>query len=276
VWEVRSGTLSRSIRAQVVREHEVHTIERDGVVIKKLDRVRDIPSKIATIDVSEDNAIVAAVSANNTVSISSLATGDVLRKLPAESSVTGAYFLTDNKTLATVHAWRNEGTKPFSFWKFATGTETGQLSSKGDAIGIGVVAISKDRKIIAGTMGHSALFADATIRLWSMTDRRQLPSIVPLESDGFGCALALSPTGDRLAVVSETNRLVVWDVATRARAAELELGKPDTPTQLSAVRYSSDGNKIAVLANEYRRVGNGHYEGVRQRLVIVDVLARSN
>jgi WD40 repeat protein len=276
VWNAREGKLVHAIRAHVVRERKVHTIERDGKVIENVDEVRDVPSRITSVDFSGDGKLVAAVAGGDTVSISDVRSGEVVRRLSLDSAITSAHFLADGKTMVTVHAWRDGGQKPISIWDVESGKRLKQLSSGEDATGIGVVSVSNRGEILAGTMGRSEIFADPTIRLWNLAERRRLPPISPPDEDGYGVDLAVSPDGKYVAVVGFSNRLVLWSVADQARLAELEIGAKETPTELTAVRFSPDGAKLAVRANEYRAVGDGSYEGVRARMIIVDVVSAKN
>jgi WD40 repeat protein len=178
---------------------------------------------IHTVAVSPDGKMVATVS-EETVCLWNLATGRLLRQLPAEDEdVFCAAFAPDGKILALGH----QG-EAITFWDPTTGKMTGRISVKNDRVNSLAFAPDGKSLVSAGIDGNH-------LHLWDVTTRRELRKFAATEERPHH--VVFSPDGRTIA--STGDALFLWDAVTGKQLRRLE----DRPLSLA---FSPDGSLLAM------------------------------
>ena len=261
----------------------VYIVDTDGNVGRVRFNLWEIlPQHIATLEghtrfvrsvaYSPDGTILASGSADKSVKLWDVATGQNIATLNHTSSVTSVAFSPDGTTLASGSG------REIKLWDVATGRNITTL--EGHESWVPSVAFSPDGTILASGSGReiklwdvatgrniatlrhpypvdSMVFspdgttlasgswggtssADAGIvRLWDVSTRR---NIATLEGHkGRVTSVVFSPDGTILASGSDDETVKLWNVATRTNIATLEGHK----SGVQSVAYSPDGTTLA-------------------------------
>jgi WD40 repeat protein len=252
VWDAESGKLRHSIGAHVVEVHEVHRITRDGNVVLDLDETRSEPSEILSVALSPDGALVAAASSDQSISVSDAATGKVVHRIRTGSECAAIAISIDGKSLVSVRMHFAEPQPTVELWDVRTGELQRQFPpGREEHFGVRFLSLSQDDRVLAGSVGTTEFLPIPNVYLWDLKAGRQLPSITPLDGDGYATRVAVSPSGEYVASVGRTNRLVLWNVADRSRVATWEFPSTAEGPEFDSIQFSPDGKSLAVLARTY-------------------------
>jgi WD40 repeat protein len=179
---------------------------------------------------SPDGETLAAVSRDNRARAWSVTTGDLRWQADFAQSQYRLAFSRDGGTLGIV------GVAGAALHDPATGAVRHALV--GHRGRVTAIAFTPDGKE-ALTLGD-----DGTLRAFAVADGRQ--RAVTKAHDGEGRALALAPDGTRLATCGEDDRLVLWDVATRAAVWSRDVRDP------YAMAWSRDGRRLWIATLDKR------------------------
>ncbi len=112
------------------------------------------------------------------------------------------------------------------------------IASLGPAPAVWAVAISPDGATLASE--HNG-----TTRLWDLATGDSTANLEGRRGDSRFKAIAFSPDGRTLAVMSGDNTVQLWDLATETRSAELE-----HDTWIASMDFSPDGSRLAVAGGD--------------------------
>jgi len=168
---------------------------------------------------------------NGGAAISSAADGQLLKPLPAATSVGAVAFSPDGQKVATAEVGDQLDWNVVSVRDVHTGKALFSLP-KG-AGSVGSVAFSPD--------GTTLLVAgDEMVGLWN-AGNGSFEAEFPNQPNGVDSA-AFSPHGERVVTVSSDGAAAVWDAGTRAKLVDLA-----TPEAwLSSVAFDSAGDRVVV------------------------------
>lgn len=178
---------------------------------------------------SHSGKLLVSGSADHTVKLWRMADGRELRTIPAHGSWVGAVlFSPDNHVVVS-----RGGDQLINVWDIVTGHKLHAFPAAGAGGGAASIALSADGRILA------AGGANNLIRLWSLSDARELPA---LSGHGAGVeALAFSPDGTTLASADEHGSIKLWNVAA---ARELKTLTGHT-SWVDALAFAPDGRTLA-------------------------------
>jgi WD40 repeat protein/serine/threonine protein kinase len=212
VWDAATGQDLLTLKTHSKRVHEA-----GGVPIVPEGR---------GVAFSPDGRLLAAGSADDTVTIWDGATGQELRTLVHANWVNSVAFSPDGRLLASGSA-----DNTVRIWDAATGQEL--ASFREHALQVDSVAFSPDGRYVASGS------ADATVKIWDTANSKE-PFTFKGGANVVRC-VAFSPDGRRLASGDENNTVKVWDSATGQELLALK-GHPDS---VMGVAFSPDGGRLA-------------------------------
>ncbi|CAD8195753.1 unnamed protein product [Paramecium octaurelia] len=181
-------------------------------------------SSVNSVSISPDGTILASGSADNSIRMWDIKTGQLKAKLVGhENAVNQISFSPDGTILASV-----SGDRTIRLWDVKTGLLKAQLDGHSNAVL--TVCFSPDNTILASGS------ADHSVRLWDITTR-----LVKARLVGHSNSVCFSPDGTILASGSGDNSIRLWDVKTKEQKAQLN-GHRD---YVRSVCYSPDGKMLA-------------------------------
>ena len=186
-------------------------------------------SSVLSVSFSPDGATLASGSADGTIRLWDVATGDPIAALEGHTDgVWSVSFSPDGATLAS-GSWD----ETIRLWDVATGDPIAALEGHTD--GVWSVSFSPDGATLASGS------ADGTIRLWDVATG---DPIATLEGHtDWVLSVSFSPDGATLASGSEDDTVRLWDVATHTTIVTLEVeGHTDG---VWSVSFSPDGATLA-------------------------------
>lgn len=150
---------------------------------------------------SNDRSMFASTSGDRVLSISSSATGKVIRDL--ESHATGINSITYSPDGRWFASARTDSS--IRLWQVATGRELPRLT--GHAGYVNTVAFSPDSDFLASGS------RSGQVKVWDLNSS-QLAYSLPSHTNGVN-SVAFSPNGKLLAVVGMNQKIEVWDLQTK-------------------------------------------------------------
>lgn len=106
---------------------------------------------------------------------------------------------------------------------------------------VGEVAFSPVGQLLASAGGR-----DQTLRLWNVADPRHPSALATLPGQGRVKAVAFNPDGRLLASTGADNKVILWDVASRAPVATFAGHSAD----VNAVVFSADGRTLISASDD--------------------------
>ncbi|MBE9180203.1 caspase family protein [Oculatella sp. LEGE 06141] len=195
--------------------------------VQRLHRLKGHSDKVYTVAISPDGQMLASGSADQTIKIWNLQTGDLIRTLKGHTgAVWSVAFSPDNQTLVS-----GSVDKTIKLWDLESGETTRTLAGHQDWVFS--VAISPDGQMLASSS------QDKTIKLWDLQTGNELKTITG--HDDAVRAIAFSPKEPRLASASWDGTVKVWDTATGALVRTFS-GHSD---RVVSVAYNPTGDTIA-------------------------------
>ena len=185
---------------------------------------------------SPDGKLLATASDDGTARLWNPATGDCLRNLAGDGSMTvmGVAFSLDGKLLATA------GLDGARLWNPATGDCLRTLSGPGSGLRARV-AFSPDGRLLA-TTGF-----DGTPRLWNPATGDCLRTLTGHDMADLILGVAFSPDGQMLATGSSDHTARLWNPATGDCLRTLT----DHTDQVLGVAFSPDGQLLATGGSDH-------------------------
>ncbi|MCH7988460.1 MAG: hypothetical protein IID46_04825, partial [Planctomycetes bacterium] len=195
-------------------------------VVKLWQRPRNVqslkiasPNAVTAVVVSPDRKSIAFGSADNSISISNLADGKVMKTLSGHSGqVTGLQFSSDGTKL-----FSSSLDKSIRVWNVADGKQLGQFTTPSP---VNDLALNKDESqvISAG--------ADNLLRVWKLPAVAEAASKPILEIKGHTKAVTsvelISPAGTQIVSGSEDGTVRIWTLSNGKQARSMNHGGPVT------------------------------------------------
>jgi WD40 repeat protein/serine/threonine protein kinase len=175
---------------------------------------------------SPDGRLLAAGSADDTVTVWDSVSGQELRTLVHPNWVESVAFSPDGRCLATGSA-----DNTVRIWDVATGQELAAFREHAQMV-LSVTYSPDGRRVASGS-------GDATVKVWDTTNSKE-PFTFKSSASVVRC-VAYSPDGRRLASGDEKNTLKIWDSATGQELASLEGHREP----IMCVAFSPDGRRLA-------------------------------
>jgi len=190
-------TLMSSDVAGAVRLWDVPA-RREKLAFELPKEIQAGAGELRGLAVAPDGKLLATASGESQVELRDVDTGDVVRKLVADSVVAAVAFSPKGEALATAGS-------ELCLWTVARGQRTATL--RGHTADITSVAWSPDGKLLATGS------ADKTVRLWNVATQRELAQLSGHTADVL--SVAFTPDGRRLVSGSSDATARVWDVEQR-------------------------------------------------------------
>lgn len=180
-----------------------------------------------SVALSPDGQTLASGSADKTIKIWNLDTGQLRRTLAGNSDIIRSVtFSPDGQTLAS-----SSGNKTIKLWNLQTGQIRRTLS--GHSGPVWSVAISRDgQTLVSGS-------EDKTIKIWNLQTGELVRTLTGHSNRVF--SVALNPDGQTLASGSKDKTIKIWNIQTGQLLRTLS-GHSDT---VRAVAFSPDAEKLA-------------------------------
>jgi WD40 repeat protein/predicted Ser/Thr protein kinase len=150
--------------------------------------------------ISPDGQTLASASADKTIKLWNLATGQEIRTLRGHSSFVNYIVISpDGQILASASA-----DKTIKLWNLATGKEIRTIS--GHTSFVNYLAISRDGQILVSAS------ADKTIKLWNLTTGKEIRTISG--HSNYIDYFAISSDWQTIATGSADNKIKIWNLVT--------------------------------------------------------------
>jgi WD40 repeat protein len=157
-------------------------------------------SYVNTLAISPDGQTLVSGSADKTIKIWNLSTGQEIRTLTGHSNPVNSIVISpDGQTLVSGSA-----DKTIKIWNLSTGKEIRTLT--GHSNPVNTLAISSDwQTLVSGS-------ADKTIKIWNLSTGQEIRSITGNFS--YVNALAISPDGQTLVSGNADKAIKIWNLST--------------------------------------------------------------
>jgi competence ComEA-like helix-hairpin-helix protein len=187
---------------------------------------------VLSVVFSADGKILVSSSADKTVILWNVATGQPIRRLNINVSTYAVAFSPDGKMLA------GSSDGAIYLWNVATGEVIGQLSTKYSSQVTTIIAFSPDGKTLATGDNNS------TITLWDIASRQMIgqPFTEQTDSSWAIWSIAFSPDGKTLASGNQFGTLILWDVATHRPIRQPLI---TNSAEIYSVVFSPNGEELA-------------------------------
>ena len=196
---------------------------------KNITKIRTLAghkSFVNYLEISADGRNLFSASADKTIKIWNLATGQVIRTLSGHTSAVNYLAISpDSKTLFSASA-----DKTIKVWNIETGEQLRTL--KGHTSSVNHLKISSDGQILFSAS------ADKTIKIWDVATSKEIRTLPGHIS--FVNALVISPDGETLFSGSADKTIKVWDVATGKEIRTLT----NHNSFINALAISPDGETL--------------------------------
>ncbi|WP_019503871.1 AAA-like domain-containing protein [Pleurocapsa sp. PCC 7319] len=195
-------------------------------------RGHESKSSIKSISYSPDGKTIASASADKTIRIWDVTTGNILQVLNGhDRSVTSISYSPDGKTIASASA-----DKTIRIWDVTTGNILQVLT--GHENSINNVTYSPDGKTITSAS------TDKTIRIWDVATGQELQTLSG--HTRYVNDLSYSPDGKTIATASADKTIRIWNVTT-GNTLQILTGHEDS---VESVIYSPDGKQISSASSD--------------------------
>ena len=242
LWEPHTGTLIKTINSDVNRwtsvaysPDNVTFAYGDFKTVWLLDTNVDEHNKtaltghegrITSVDFSPDGSILASSSADKTICLWDVVTGDLRNVFGHTGKVQHVVFSPTGQTLASTS---EDGT--IRIWDINTGDVIKSLV--GHDSGVGHVAFSPTGQTLASTND------DDTIRIWDISTGETIKTITPASDTSY--FIAYSPDGNTLACVVDRINIHLWNVHSGALLRTFTGGHVG---YISSIVFSPDGRTL--------------------------------
>ena len=184
-------------------------------------------SYVNTISISPDGQILVSGSADKTIKIWNLSTGQEIRTLKGHSQPINSLAISpDGQTLVTGSA-----DKTIKIWNLSNGQEIRTL--KGHSNPVNSLSISSDwQTLVTGS-------ADKTIKVWNLSTGQEIRTLTGNFS--YVNTLAISPDGQTLASGSADKIIKIWNLSTGQEIRTLK----GHDSYVNTLAISPDGQTLA-------------------------------
>ncbi|NJP08870.1 MAG: protein kinase [Leptolyngbyaceae cyanobacterium RU_5_1] len=189
-------------------------------------------SYVNCLAISPDGQFLASGSADKTIKLWNLSTGQAIRTLKGHSSfVNTLVFSPNGEELISGGADRT-----INVWHLSTGQKTRTLT--GHSSYVNALVVSPDgAKLISGS-------ADRTIKVWSLTTGKEIRTLTG--HTGYINAIAISPDGTTLVSASTDHAIKLWDFA-KGQEIRTLTGHSD---YVNAIAISPDGTTLVSASTD--------------------------
>ncbi|HLO85643.1 MAG TPA: ribosome assembly protein 4 [Nostocaceae cyanobacterium] len=194
-------------------------------LLEELNTLSGHSSSVYSVAFSPNGKQLASGSADNSIKIWDIATGQQLQTLSGHSSlVYSVAFSPDGKKLVS-----GSGDKRIKIWNTTTGKQLQTLS--GHFSLVYSVAFSPDgKKLVSGSKDNS-------IKIWNVATGQQLQTL----SSHSVLSVSFSPDGKKLASGSEDKSIKIWDTTTGKQLQTLN----GHGSSVLSISFSPNGKKLA-------------------------------
>jgi len=176
----------------------LNSIDYDNISIAH--NLKGHSSYVNTLAISPDGQTLVSGSADKTIKIWNLSTGQEIRTLTGHSNPVNSIVISpDGQTLVSGSA-----DKTIKIWNLSTGQEIRTLT--GHSNPVNTLALSSDwQTLVSGS-------ADKTIKIWNLSTGQEIRSITGNFS--YVNALAISPDGQTLVSGNADKAIKIWNLST--------------------------------------------------------------
>jgi WD40 repeat protein len=211
--------------------------------------IKGYTSDVISIAFSPDGKTLATAGNDRIIRLWELPSGRLIRQLkgsiPEFFKIYTLAFSPDGKTLAGAGGGDGlTGNYPVKFWDIATGNELTSLKGHTDLVRS--LVFSPDGKKLA-TAGN-----EGTIRLWDLTENKELATLNTQTSRGFISSLEFTPDGKRVISAHQNGLVVIWDVDSANEISETVVQQGKDPFYGFNMSLSRDG-KFIIIASKMEK-----------------------
>jgi WD40 repeat protein len=221
-------SLRQTVPAAKVQQYPVSTLSTN-TSLRKIALVSTLTGHsgaVWSVALSPDGQTLASGSADKTIKVWNLDTGQLRRTITGHSDIIRSVtFSPDGQTLAS-----GSGDKTIKLWNL----QTGQIRTlSGHSGPVWSIAISPDGQTLASGSG------DNTIKIWNIQTGKLVRTLTGHSKRVF--SVALNPDGQTIASGSEDKTIKIWNLQTGELIRTLS-GHSDA---VRAVAFSPDAEKLA-------------------------------